>query len=96
MSAYIVIIRNETRDHQEMAKYGELAPKAPIGNLKIIASKMSRFRILEGGPAEAVVILEFPTWDDALAWYQSPEYQEARQHRLLGADTRAAIVEGVT
>ena len=46
VSAYIVIIRNETRDHQEMAKYGELAPKAPIGNLKIIASKMSRFRIL--------------------------------------------------
>ena len=96
MSAYIVIIRNETRDPQEMKLYGALAPKAPIDKLKIIAAKTSRFHVLEGEPAEAVVILEFPTWDDALAWYDSPEYQEARRHRLLGADTRAALVDGVS
>lgn len=95
MTAYIVIIRNETRDPKEMEQYGKLAPLAPIDKLKIIAAKTNRFKVLEGGPAEAVVILEFPTWDDALEWYDSPEYQLARGHRLAGADTRAALVEGV-
>ena len=82
MSAYIVLLRNETRDPEEMKKYGELAPRAPTQKLEIVAAKTGRFKVLEGGPAEAVVILKFPCWDDALEWYDSPEYQEARVHRL--------------
>ena len=73
----------------------EANSELPIDKLEIIAAKTNRFKILEGGPAEAVVILRFPTWDDALEWYDSDEYQEARAHRLRGADTRAALVEGV-
>lgn len=95
MTAYVIIIRNETRDPDEIKRYAELAPRAPIDKLEIIAAKTNRFKVLEGGPAEAVVILKFPTWDDALEWYDSDAYQEARAHRLRGADTRAALVEGV-
>lgn len=95
MTAYIVLFRNETRDPAELKRYAELAPRAPIDKLEIIAAKTNRFKILEGGPAEAVVILRFPDWDAALEWYDSDEYREARAHRLRGADTRAALVEGV-
>lgn len=95
MTAYIVIFRNETHDPSTMAEYARIAPTAPIDKLEVIASKVNRFEILEGGPAEAVVILRFPTWDDALHWYNSPEYTEARLHRMAGGSFRVAIVEGV-
>ncbi len=44
---------------------------------------------------EGVVILQFPTFEEAKAWYDSPAYREAREHRFAGADYRAVIVEGV-
>ncbi|WP_446718995.1 DUF1330 domain-containing protein [Halomonas sp. SH5A2] len=31
----------------------------------------------------------------ARAWYESPAYQEARQHRFQGADYRVFIVDGI-
>jgi uncharacterized protein (DUF1330 family) len=42
-----------------------------------------------------VVIVEFPSIDAAKAWYESPAYREAREHRFKGADYRAVIVEGL-
>jgi uncharacterized protein (DUF1330 family) len=42
-----------------------------------------------------VVIVEFPTFAEAKAWYDSPAYREVRRHRFLGSDYRAVIVEGV-
>jgi uncharacterized protein (DUF1330 family) len=41
------------------------------------------------------VILEFPTFEEAQAWYDSPEYADARQHRLKGADYKFKIEEGI-
>jgi uncharacterized protein (DUF1330 family) len=49
---------------------------------------------IEGTPADGVVILQFPTVEDAKAWYYSPSYQAAAQHRMKGADYRGMIVEG--
>jgi uncharacterized protein (DUF1330 family) len=40
--------------------------------------------------------LQFPTVEDAKAWYHSPGYQAAAVHRRKGADYRAVIVEGFT
>ena len=45
--------------------------------------------------AEGAVIAEFESYEAALAWYRSPAYQEALQHRLKGAEYRVVIVEGV-
>jgi uncharacterized protein (DUF1330 family) len=42
-----------------------------------------------------MMMLEFPTFRAARAWYDSPAYQAASQHRFKGADYRAIIVEGV-
>ena len=51
--------------------------------------------VLEGPEVEGVVILEFPSFDEAKAWYDSPAYREVREHRFRGADYRAVIVEGI-
>jgi uncharacterized protein (DUF1330 family) len=49
----------------------------------------------EGEPIEGVVILEFATFEEAEAWYDSPAYQAAVVHRLRGAKYRTFIVQGV-
>ncbi|MET1063429.1 MAG: DUF1330 domain-containing protein, partial [Arthrobacter sp.] len=50
---------------------------------------------LEGTPLDGVLVNEFPTVEDALAWYNSPAYQAALPHRQAAADYRVLIVQGV-
>ena len=50
---------------------------------------------LEGAAAEGVVLLQFPDMATAKAWYESPAYQAAREHRLRGADYRFILFEGM-
>ncbi len=54
-----------------------------------------RAETMEGHGRPRVVILEFASLDDARAYYESPEYQAARQHRLGAAGFDSVIVEGV-
>ncbi|MEW5863714.1 MAG: DUF1330 domain-containing protein [Pseudomonadota bacterium] len=42
-----------------------------------------------------LVVLEFPSVEDARRWYHSPEYAPLLAMRLKAADTKAVIVEGV-
>jgi uncharacterized protein (DUF1330 family) len=52
--------------------------------------------VLEGSfPGPRVVIVEFPSFDRAKEFFNSPEYQAARQKRLAVADLNLIIVEGV-
>jgi uncharacterized protein (DUF1330 family) len=50
---------------------------------------------VEGEAPDGMVMLQFPTVEDAKAWYYSPGYQAAMQHRLRGADYRVMIVQGL-
>jgi hypothetical protein len=43
------------------------------------------FEVVESAGAEGVAILEFPALAEAKAWYASPAYQEASQHRCDGS-----------
>lgn len=54
-----------------------------------------KYKVLEGPEVQGVVILEFPTVADAEAYYNSPAYREAREHRFKAADYRVLIVEGI-
>jgi uncharacterized protein (DUF1330 family) len=62
--------------------------------VKILAA-YGPYEVLEGPPIEGAVIAEFPTIEAAKAWYFSPAYQEAAQHRTKGASYRGFIVAGV-
>jgi len=95
MSAYIVFIREETINKSELETYWHKAPAAMEGQpIKALAA-YGRHVTLEGPDVEGVVIAEFPTVEEAQAWYNSPAYQEAAQHRFRGAVYRGLIVEGV-
>jgi len=95
MSAYAIFIREATRNPAEMQTYASKAGGSLAGHpVKILAAYGDQ-ETLEGSPTEGVVILEFPSMEAAKAWYDSPAYREAREHRFKGADYRAFLVQGM-
>lgn len=95
MPAYAVFIREETLDQAELDAYTPKAGASLAGHeLKVLAA-YGRQQVLEGPPVEGLVIVEFPSLEAARAWYDSPQYREAREYRFRGAKYRAVIVEGV-
>jgi uncharacterized protein (DUF1330 family) len=88
------IARMSVNNPAEYPKYIEAA--APT--FKQFGAKF----IVRGGRSEAVegpgrprnVIIEFPSFEDALACYNSPEYQVAVKIRQACAEGEIIIVEG--
>ena len=95
MPAYVVFIREKTLDRSELETYGSKASSTMDGHpIKVLAA-YGRHVTLEGPEVEGVTVAEFPSIEEARAWYHSPAYQEAAQHRFRGAAYRGLIVEGV-
>lgn len=94
MSAYVIFIREETTNAEQLQKYAEKAPAARTGHDISRLAFYGQLDVLEGPSPEGVAILRFPDMAAARAWYDSPAYQEARQHRLQGAKFRMLLVEG--
>jgi uncharacterized protein (DUF1330 family) len=95
MAAYIVVDCNVT-DPVRYEQYKRLAPAA-------IARYGGRY-LVRGGEAAVlegnwlpnrVVVLEFPTVESARAFYESPEYVEARTAREGAAQMNMILVAGV-
>ena len=95
MTAYVVMLKERTRDAAEMAIYSEKAAAARGDHALTPLAIYGQIDHLEGAPAEGAVIVSFPTMAEARAWYDSPAYQDARSNRMKGADYRMFIVEGV-
>lgn len=95
MAAYVLLIRERTKDAEEFARYAPKAREARGGHDITPLAFYGAHEVLEGAPVEGVVVLKFPDMDAARAWYNSPAYQDALQHRLAGADYHVMIVEGV-
>ncbi|MFM1886105.1 MAG: hypothetical protein RL026_1262 [Pseudomonadota bacterium] len=95
MAAYIVFMRDTLRDQSEMDTYLGMVPPTLGGTSGRPLALYGKLETLEGAPIEGAVIAAFDSYDEALAWYRSPAYQEALQHRLKGGDYRAFITEGL-
>lgn len=95
MPAYVVFIKNSTIDAEEMKTYGQKAAGARGDHKMVPLAFYGAVETLEGDPAEGVVLIQFPDMAAAKAWYHSPAYQDALQHRLKGADYRVILTEGL-
>jgi uncharacterized protein (DUF1330 family) len=95
MPAYAIFIRERTTNPSEMKTYTEMAGPTLAGHAVKVLAAYGRQDVLEGPEVEGVVIAEFPTIEEAKAWYDGPGYRAAREHRFKGADYRAVIVEGL-
>ena len=96
MPVYMLFMREgEILDQSEMDKYSRMNREGPRDpNLKPLVV-YGAIEPVEGAAPDGMVILQFPTVEDAKAWYNSPGYQAALPHRKNGADYRAFIVQGL-
>ena len=94
MPAFMVFTRERMRDPTEYEIYKQKNRVAMEGRPVKKHVLYGQYKMLEGPDVQGVVILEFPTVADAEAYYESPAYREAREHRFKAADYRVLIVEG--
>jgi len=94
--AYVVFIREQTVNPDELQAYGRKAPAGLAGHPVKPLAVYGKHKVLEGPMVEGMAVLEFPSFAEAETWYNSPAYQEAVQHRHRGGIYRGIIVEGVS
>ncbi|MBI3376356.1 MAG: DUF1330 domain-containing protein [Betaproteobacteria bacterium] len=96
MSAY-VIGEVEITDPQSYQEYAKRVPET-------VARHGGRY-LVRGGAVETregdwspkrVVVLEFPSMDQARKWYDSPDYGPVLAIRLKAAKSNVIFVEGVS
>lgn len=96
MTAY-VIYQGEVLNP---VRYDEYKTKAAESILRAGGRYLVRggdAEVLEGeAPAGRTVVLEFPSMQDAIAWYRSDEYSEIRKLREGAARARMYAVEGIS
>jgi len=96
MPVYMLFIREDAiRDQSEMDTYSRMNRESPRDpKLKPLVA-YGAIEAVEGAAPNGMVMLQFPTAEDAKAWYNSPGYQAALPHRMKGAEYRAFIVQGL-
>jgi uncharacterized protein (DUF1330 family) len=96
MTAYVLCIREDAvRNPEELAIYSRMNREAPRDPKVTPLIVYGATEALEGNAPDGVVVLQFPTVEDAKAWYNSPNYQAAIPHRKKGADYRVMIIQGL-
>ncbi|MDC0610133.1 DUF1330 domain-containing protein [Vibrio sp.] len=86
-------------DNEE--QYSHYLALAPAALKKYGAKMLSRgedISIIEGfeTPPQRAVVFEFESYETALACYHSPEYQQARNHRIDSASANIIIMNGLS
>jgi len=96
MPAYVLFIRDGAiRNQSEMDVYHRMNRETPPDPKLTPLVVYGTIEALEGAAPDGMVMVRFPTVEDAKAWYNSPGYQAALLHRKKGADYRAFIVQGL-
>ncbi|QCY13069.1 DUF1330 domain-containing protein [Pseudomonas sp. MPC6] len=95
MKAYW-IAHVDVTDPDQYSQYTQRAPATFALYGGRVLARGGRCEALEGGPAaQRNVVIEFDSYEQALACYRSEEYQEAKRHREGVARAQIVIVEGV-
>ena len=95
MPAYIVV-EIDVVDHERFETYRQIVPAsvAAYGGKYLVRG--GKVQTLEGTwTPKRFVVLEFPSVERAKAWYNSPEYAEARALRQECARSQIIVAEGL-
>ena len=96
MPAYWVA-RSKINDPIEYKKYTDLVPDIVARYGGRFLARGGKFRIMEGPEKfHRFIVIEFPSFEQAVACFTSPEYENAAAFRRAGAgEVENVIVEGV-
>ena len=88
------IVRVDVADQERYKEYvaASAEPYRKYGARPLVRG--GRFENPEGSSRTRNVVLEFPSYDDALACWKSEEYQKARTSRVPVSTIDLVIVEG--
>jgi uncharacterized protein (DUF1330 family) len=65
---------------------------APFGGRYVVRG--GKVAALEGEPTKRIIMIAFPSLEQAQAWYDSPRYRELMPIRHRSAKSRVFIMEG--
>jgi uncharacterized protein (DUF1330 family) len=96
MVAYVIAERLDQWNPEVFTAYGPLAAASIARFGGRYLAKTHQPQVLEGPtPAPlAMAVLEFPSLEQAQAWFASDEYQAAANIRRGGASNRFLLIEG--
>ena len=95
MKAYW-IAHVDVTDPDQYSQYTQRAPKAFAEYGGRILARGGRSEAMEGRPTpQRSVVIEFESYEKAVACYQSAAYQEAKSYREEWARAEIIIVEGI-
>lgn len=95
MAAY-VIVDIEVTDPAGYEEYRKLAGPTIAAHGGRFLVRGGRTATLEGDwRPQRLVVLEFPTMEQARAWWDSEDYRPAREIRQRTATTRMIVAEGI-
>jgi uncharacterized protein (DUF1330 family) len=86
----------DVTDPERYAEYAKRAPAAFAAFGGTFLARAGRAAALEGGATpQRNVVIEFPSYQDALDCYHSEAYQKACSHRAGAAQSQVIIIEGL-
>jgi uncharacterized protein (DUF1330 family) len=96
MPAYVISEVSEVVDADAMERYrmlAELTIRQYDGHYVVRGGK---WESLEGDWAfERMIVVEFPSWERAKAWYRSPEYAAALETSRVALKRKMLVLDGV-
>ena len=99
MVAHIISVTKQYPDPRTMGPFGQGVEEtlARYGG-RYQSALRHRVATLEGDwhPPKGVVILEFPSYEQALAWYHSPEYAPLRELLMATGRFDVILVDGMS
>jgi uncharacterized protein (DUF1330 family) len=95
MSVYMIFYQDEISDPAGLQAYQAKAGPTLAAYKPIPRVVTTTVETIEGDwKPVRVVMLEFETKEQALGWYNSPEYTEVRKLRLAATKGAGILVEG--
>ena len=92
---YMISAHRSERDPVKGAAYSELAEDAMIAAGGRFLAKGGKVVAKENGIVQRTILIEFDSFDAAVAFYESAAYQKALDALAGGADRDIRIFEGI-
>ncbi|MCC6305411.1 MAG: DUF1330 domain-containing protein [Rhodobacteraceae bacterium] len=92
MSAFW-IAHVQVHDAEAYGRYAALATGVVAAHGGVFLARGGRARVMEGPERPRHVVVRFPTFEAAVACYESPGYQAALAHARGAAERELVIVE---
>ena len=90
-----IIVRVDVSNPEAYARYAAATADAAKKYGAKALVRAGRYEALEGSARSRNVVMEFESYDQAKAYYNSPEYQAAKAKRQGAGIAEIVLVEGV-